>query len=216
MELKNINLKDLEVIRRVIEGEKALYEIIIRRYNPYLYKVGRSYNFNHEDTQDLMQDTFVDAYKSLNKFEGRSQFKTWLIRIMLNNCYRKKNKSSFKNEIPSEIYDNSEPMFERTNNNTNKEVCRSELRHIIENALVEIPEEYRMVFSLREINELSTAQTADLLDISESNVKVRLNRAKAKLKMQIEKSYAPKELFDFHLIYCDAIVQNVMNKINNL
>ncbi|MEZ5053169.1 MAG: hypothetical protein R2807_00105 [Chitinophagales bacterium] len=54
---------EVEIIERVLSGEKQLYEIIIRRFNPYLYKIGRSYNFNHEDTQDLMQDTFIDAYK---------------------------------------------------------------------------------------------------------------------------------------------------------
>ena len=80
---------EAEIIRRILDGEKAMYEIIVRRFNPYLYKIGRSYNYNHEDTQDLMQDTFVDAYKNLLQFEGRSNFKTWIIRIMMNNCYRK-------------------------------------------------------------------------------------------------------------------------------
>lgn len=74
-------LTDVEVIERILKGEKALYELIIRRYNPYLYKIGRSYNYSHEDTQDLMQDTYIDAYKNLYKFEGRSGFKTWIMRI---------------------------------------------------------------------------------------------------------------------------------------
>src|SRR5699024_9580273 len=183
----------------------------------YLYKVGRSYNYNHQDTEDLMQDTFVDAFKNLSKFKGRSQFKTWIIRIMLNNCYRKKQKSSFKNEIASTIYDNSTPMFTApSNQNTAKEVHSHELKHIIEKALSSIPHDYRMVFSLREMNGLSTAETAELMDISKSNVKVRLNRAKAKLRAQIEKSYHPRELYDFNLIYCDGIVENVMNRINLL
>ncbi len=81
---------EVEIIERILKGEKALYEIIVRRFNPYLYKVGRSYNYHHEDTLDLMQDTFVDAYKNLQNFEGRSNFKTWIVRIMLNNCYRKR------------------------------------------------------------------------------------------------------------------------------
>lgn len=84
------SITEAEIISRVISGEKALYELIVRRFNPTLYKIGRSYNYNHQDTQDLMQDTFIDAYKNLQQFEGRANFKTWLIRIMLNNCYRKK------------------------------------------------------------------------------------------------------------------------------
>jgi len=72
-------LSEPDIARRIISGEKSLFEIIVRRYNPYLYKVGRSYKFDHEDTQDLMQDTFIDAYRNLDKFEGRSAFKTWII-----------------------------------------------------------------------------------------------------------------------------------------
>ena len=64
-----------EIIGRIIDGEKGLYEIMVRRFNPYLYKIGRSYNYNHEDTQDLMQETFIDAYKNLLQFEGRSGLK---------------------------------------------------------------------------------------------------------------------------------------------
>lgn len=205
-----------EIISRIIKGEKSLYEIIIRRYNPYLYKVGRSYNYNHQDTEDLMQDSFIDAYKSLAQYEGRASFKTWIIRIMMNNCYRKKEKSSFKNEIMVEVNDQSKPLFTNTNNDTHRLVQNRELGHIIENALEKIPFDYRMVFSLREINGLDIAETAQLLSISEVNVKVRLSRAKVMMKNEIEKSYSAAELYEFNLIYCDAIVENVMNKINNL
>lgn len=207
---------ETEIIGRIIEGEKALYEIIVRQFNPYLYKIGRSYNYNHEDTQDLMQETFIDAYKNLLQFEGRADFKTWIIRIMMNNCYRKRVKSSFKNEIMQDMNDRSTPMFTSASNDTEKMVQSHELGHIIENALGKIPFDYRMVFSLREINGLNVAQTAEVLDISEANVKVRLNRAKTMLRSRIEKSYSANELFEFNLIYCNALVENVMKKINEL
>lgn len=207
---------ETEIIRRIINGEKALYEIIVRRFNSCLYKTGRSYNYNHENTQDLMQETFIDAYKNLGQFEGRSDFKTWIIRIMLNNCYRKREKPGFKNEIMQDVNDHSAPMFTHANNDTDKIVQNHELRHIIENALGKIPFDYRMVFSLREINGLNVAETANLLSISEANVKVRLNRAKTMLRSEIEKTYSASELFEFNLIYCDAMVKNVMEKINGL
>lgn len=207
---------ETEIIRRIINGEKALYEIIVRRFNSCLYKTGRSYNYNHENTQDLMQETFIDAYKNLVQFEGRSDFKTWIIRIMLNNCYRKREKPGFKNEIMQDVNDHSAPMFTHANNDTDKIVQSHELRHIIENALGKIPFDYRMVFSLREINGLNVAETANLLSISEANVKVRLNRAKTMLRSEIEKTYSASELFEFNLIYCDAMVKNVMEKINGL
>lgn len=207
---------ETEIIGRILEGEKALYEIIVRRFNPYLYRIGRSYNYNHEDTQDLMQETFIDAYKNLLQFEGRSDFKTWIIRIMMNNCYRKKGKASFKNEIMQEVNENSKPMFTNANNDTEKIVQNRELGHIIENALSKIPFDYRMAFSLREINGLNVAETANLLNITETNVKVRLNRAKTMLRSEIEKTYSVSELFEFNLIYCDTIVANVMERINEL
>ncbi len=209
-------LTEAEIIQRVVAGEKALYEIIVRRFNPYLYKVGRSYSYSHQDTQDLMQDTFIDAYRGLSHFEGRANFKTWIIRIMMNNCYRKKRKSDFKYEIMQDINDHSAPMFVHARNDTNNIVQTHELGRVIENALGEMPPDYRMVFSLREINGLNVAETAEVLDISTANVKVRLTRAKALLRREIERIYSASELFEFNLIFCDAMVENVMKEINGL
>lgn len=207
---------DAEIIEQVVKGDKSMYEIIVRRYNPYLYKIGRSYNYSHDDTQDLMQDTYIDAYKSLAQYEGRSNFKTWISRIMLNNCYRKKEKSSFKNEVMQEFDDRSTPLYSAADNDTAKMVHNRELGTIIENALQKIPYDYRMVFTLREMNNMSVAETAELLNISEANVKVRLNRAKEMLRLQIEKSYSATELYEFNLVYCNAMVDRVMNIIDKL
>lgn len=214
--MKFEQLTESEIVVRILNGEKSLYEIIVRRYNPYLYKIGRSYNYNHDDTQDLMQDTFIDAFKNLSQFEERSTFKTWIVRIMLNNCFRKREKFSFKNEIHQDIHENSQPMFNTKSNDTHKLVQNKELGSIIENALSNIPEDYRLVFSLREINEMNVAETAHLLNISESNVKTRLNRAKTMLRTEIEKSYTANELFEFNAIYCNAMTDKVMNFINAL
>lgn len=209
-------LSEEEIIQRILAGEKPLYELIVKRFNPTLYKIGRSYNYNHQDTQDLMQDSFIDAYKNLKQFEGRAHFKTWIIRIMLNNCYRKKEKLSFKNELTTDFNENAKPMFSNTQYNTLNNIQSRELGHIIENALATITENYRIVFSLREINGLNVAETAELLGISEANVKVRLNRAKTILRNKIELAYSNVELYEFNLQYCDAIVINVMQKINDL
>lgn len=208
---------DISIIEKILAGEPGLFEILIRRHNASLYKTGRSYNYNHEDTQDLMQDTFIDAYLNLASFENRASFKTWILKIMLHNCYRKKQKFSFKNEIASEITDKSIPAFSKlSQTDTTKMVVNRELNSIIENALREVPVDYRMVFSLREISGLNVAETADVLQISETNVKVRLNRAKTMLRKEIEKSYTAAEVFDFNLIYCDAITERIMTRINSL
>ncbi|HUR30639.1 MAG TPA: sigma factor, partial [Saprospiraceae bacterium] len=86
-------LSESELIQSILNGESSQFETIIRNHNPSLHKIGRSYGFNHEDTQDLMQETFVSAYLNLSKFENRSSLKTWLIKIMIRNCFRKKQKS---------------------------------------------------------------------------------------------------------------------------
>ena len=212
-----VQISEVDIIKRVLAGELALFELLIRSNNAFLYKTGRSYNYSHEDTQDLMQDTFVDAYCNLSKFENRSSFKTWIIKIMLNNCFRRQNKFSYKNEKGSEIQDTSIPMFsnDRSSDTTNS-VLNKELGSIVENAIQHIPLDYRMVFTLREVNGLSTEEAADVLQISHSNVKVRLNRAKTMLRKEIGLSYTPEEIFEFNLVYCDALVDRVMNRIRHL
>jgi RNA polymerase sigma-70 factor (ECF subfamily) len=208
---------DIEIIQKILEGEFALFEILIRRNNPFLYKTGRSYNYTHEDTQDLMQDTFIDAYIHLATFENRASFKSWIIKIMLNNCFRKREKHAFKNEVPLETNDRSVSMLtNELNNDTNKTIMNRELSSVIEHALQQIPLDYRMVFSLRELNGLNVAETAEALNISEANVKVRLNRGKAMLRKEIEKSYSTEDIFEFNLVYCDLITNKVMNKIKSL
>jgi len=207
---------DAEIIQKILAGEIALYEILIRRNNAALYKIGRSYNYNHEDTQDLMQDSFVSAYFNLKQFDNRAAFKTWLIKIMLNNCFRKQQKFSYKNEISTELNDRSKPVFSNQQySDPNKTVVNKELNTVIEDAIKALPLDYRLVFSLREINGLNVAETAEVLNITTSNVKVRLNRAKAVLRKEIEKSYTPEDIFEFNLIYCDAMVNNVLSKIKN-
>lgn len=211
-------LTDSEVISRVLGGETSFYELIVRRYDSYLYKIGRSYGFNHADTEDLMQETYVNAYVHLKGFENRSSFKTWLVKIMLNQCYHKKQKFSMRNEVSSQpnIEEKSVPMFSNSNTNTGKSVVNSELKHVLEEAVRKIPEDYRMVFALRELNGMNVNETAEALHITESNVKVRLNRAKAMLRNEIQKIYSPDEIFEFNLIYCAAMVERVMKAIAKL
>jgi len=211
-------ITETELINRIQTGEKELFEILIRRNNPYLYKIGMTYGYVHEDVEDLMQETFLAAYVNLEKFEGRSSFKTWITRIMLNQCYQKAKKMSFKNEKANQaINEKATPMFEtHQSNDTYKSVLNSELSSIVGNALISIPFEYRMVFSLRELNGMSIAETAEMLNISETNVKVRLNRAKHMLREKVEKMYTPQDIFEFNLIYCDKVTDGVMQAINKL
>ncbi len=146
-------LTDMEIIYLVLDGNKKFFELIIRRFNPYLYRVGRSYGFSHEDTQDLMQETFISAYVNLSKFENRSSFKTWIIRIMLNNCFGRSKKLSYVNEVlaNNHINENSSPVYaDNSGSDTNQMILRKELNSVIENSLISVPVRYRTVFILRE------------------------------------------------------------------
>jgi RNA polymerase sigma factor (sigma-70 family) len=208
---------DLEIIQKINDGDARLFEILIRRYNAFLYKICRTYRYNHQDAEDLMQDAYINTFLSLKKFQQRSSFKTWITRIMLNLCYQRKHKLSFRNEITGDDIQNekSNVMFHQSTNNE-KITVNKELGRVLENAIHEIPEDYRIVFSLRELNGLSVAETAEALNITESNVKVRLNRAKTMLQKEIKKMYSPEEIFEFNLIYCDGMVDRVMSKIETL
>lgn len=181
-----------------------------------LYKTGRGYGFNHQDTEDLMQETFINSYQSLSKFQNRSSFKTWLIKIMLNQCYHKSHKHSYQKEqlIEGLVNNNSEAMFLKAkHNDTAKSIINKELSKVIETSIEKLPEDYRTTFTLRELTGLSVAETAELMQTSTTNVKVRLNRAKLMLRNEIEKVYSPEDVYEFNLIYCDKIVDAVMKRI---
>jgi len=209
-------LSEAELIERITSGDIALFEVLIRRYNPYLYKIGRSYGYSHHDVEDLMQETFIHAFENLNKLDNRDYFKTWIVRIMLNECYRKNHKSSSGREVATDtlLFEKSIPMFSSNNDQVpDRKFGNKELHTVIENAIEQVPIRYRLVFALRELNGLSVHETAAALNITETNVKVRLNRAKAMLRKEVEKMYSSEEIFQFNLIYCDRIVEKVMSRI---
>ena len=210
--------RDDVLIGKILDGEITFFEILIRRYNAVLYRIARSYGFNHQDAEDLMQDTHVIAYTQLSKFEGRSSYKTWISRIMVNKCLYKLKYGYFKNEFPSElVQSNNESMHEAPKRNqTEDTLLNRELSMILEKSIQNIPVMYRTVFVLREVEGFSIAETAELLNITPTNVKVRLNRAKAMLQKDIEQVYSRREIYSFNLIYCDAIVQRVFQKIDSM
>ena len=208
-------LEDEDIVSRITYGEIGLFELLIRRYNPYLYKVGRSYGFNHQDTEDLMQESFIDSYQHLAQLENKAAFRFWLLKIMLNKCNKKSRTLTFQRNVSTDVlYLNDIPMFsgERDGDATSI-IDKREIGALIEKALMRVPLDYRLVFTMREMNGFNVEETAKALNISSVNVRVRLNRAKALLRKEIEKVYSSEELFPFNLIYCDQVVSNVMGKI---
>jgi len=134
---------------------------------------------------------------------------------MLSHCFHTKEKLSFKKEVAFQ-YKQAEmavPVFHHQYNNE-KELMNKELGKIVEDALKNMPDDYKIVFTLRELNGFSVGETANVLNISEGNVKVRLNRAKSMLRTGIEKMYVPEDIFEFNLVYCDEIVNSVLKRIS--
>jgi RNA polymerase sigma factor (sigma-70 family) len=161
---------------------------------------------NETEVEDAMQTAYINAYEHLQQFEYRSSFATWLTRIMLNQCYEQKRKNQ-KLTVNIEEPDNAIHMRTPANVLMNKE-----LGLMLEHAIAQLPEKYRLVFMLREIEELSVKETSEALNIEIPNVKVRLNRAKTMLKENLG-SYMKDNVYSFHLTKCDRIVNHVMSAI---
>ncbi|MDB5253447.1 MAG: sigma-70 family polymerase sigma factor [Flaviaesturariibacter sp.] len=202
------------IIEKICGGDTPLFEILIRRYNPVLYRIARGYGFNHQDAEDLMQETHVAAFLDLRKFEGRASYKTWVSRIMINKCLYKLKYGSYKREVPHDAVDEEAAASAAAHFEADKTLTR-ELGHILERSIGAIPLPYRTVFVLRVVEGFSVAETAALLQITPVNVKVRLNRAKALLQKKIEASYSQADLYSFHLSYCDGLVRRVFESIRD-
>jgi RNA polymerase sigma-70 factor (ECF subfamily) len=199
-------IPDEELITRILSGEKRLFELLIRKYNQRLYRIGMSILGNEAEAEDAMQTAYINAYEHLPGFEQRSSFGTWLTRIMLNQCYEQKRKSK---RILTHI-EQSENFVSM--NTAVNELANKELSNVLHQALAKLPEKYRLVFVLREIEELSVRETSTTLNIEASNVKVRLNRAKTMLRENLN-SYMKDYVYSFHLRKCDRVVNGVMNRL---
>ncbi|MBS1778758.1 MAG: RNA polymerase sigma factor [Bacteroidetes bacterium] len=199
-------IPDEEIIREIQNGATRPFEIIIRRYNQKLYRVGMSILNNDTEAEDAMQSAYIHAYEHLHQFEKRAAFGTWLTRIMINECYAIRRKQQAEKE-KLQLSNNDTSMNTPANALVNKE-----LKAILENAIARLPEKYRMVFVLREIEHLSVKETSDILSLEQSNIKVRLNRAKTMLKENLS-GYMKDHVYDFHLSRCDSMVDRVMSQL---
>jgi RNA polymerase sigma factor (sigma-70 family) len=204
---------DEELINRILNGETYLYEHIVRKYNQRMYRICMSVIHNDNEAEDLMQNAYIKAYENLHRFKGKSKFSTWLLRILINESLlwlqRNKRKINFQQGV---LKENSLKSVNQKNTPA-QQMMNNELKKILEEAIAQLSPKHRVVFVMREIENMSVAETSECLHISQINVKVRLNRAKEMLRDILMKSEY-KELYSFHLLRCDRIVTGVMEKIN--
>ncbi len=214
-------LADEDVVARVLGGDVALFEVLMRRYNQRLYRAARAITRDDAEAEDVMQETYVRAYSALAQFEGRAKWATWITRIAVNEALaRVRRRGRFVERDVADIMEDGS-MDQRGMSDTArlpgpaKDAEVRELAGFVERAVDELPDSYRTVFVLREVEELSTAETAECLEVSEELVKVRLHRARTELRRMLDERFgaATREVFDFHASRCDRVVAAVMARI---
>lgn len=211
-------LSDSQVIIRVLDGEKELFEILLRRYNQRLFRVVRSYVASEDDVGDIMQEAYVKSYLKLGQFNFEASFSTWLIRIGINEALQfiRKRKRQSENYGKTQSLENVFNLPDTNQMNPEKQAIKSETRVLVERAVDLLPEKYRIIFVLHQIEGLSNPEIAETLKLTASNVKVRLHRAKKLLKEELFKTTQDASIFEFGNHKCDSMVEVVMQRIQNL
>jgi RNA polymerase sigma-70 factor (ECF subfamily) len=207
-------LSDEDVVARVRGGDTAVFEILMRRYNQRLFRAARAILRDDADAEDAVQGAYLAAYTHLDQFAGAARFSTWLTRIAVREALGKLRTRRRRGEVDLEGKEEM-LMSDETDDSPEKHAARRELAGVLESAVDALPEIYRIVFMMREIEQLSTQETADVLELSEEAVKVRLHRARAMLREGLFEK-VDKQLpgsFPFMGERCDRIVAAVMAKL---
>ncbi len=215
-------LSDEALARRIVSGEKELFELLMRRHNQRLFRVARGVVDSDLEAEDVLQDAWVRAYEHLAEFRGEAQLTTWLSKIALYEALaRKRRARRFVGLASADRTSAEDPWMseveepEATTPNPEQAAWTGELRAALERAVGAMPSRYRAVFLMREVEGLSTAETAASLDLSLEAVKVRLHRARARLRDDLERrlGLAAHEAFSFAAERCDRVVAGVLARI---
>jgi len=216
-------LTDEEVVTRVLAGETALYEVLMRRHNARIFRVARAIVRDDTEAEDVMQEAYVRAFGQLPRFEGRSQWSTWVTRIAVNEALaRVRRRGRFVDTDVEDVELREDGgMISREDSRSvtppgpEDMASARELGALLERAVDALPDIYRVVFVLREAQGLSTSDTAASLSITEELVKVRLHRARAELRRWLDERVGAvtRDLYGFHLSRCDRVVAAVLARI---
>jgi len=193
-------LSDNQLVRRVLAGEAALFEILVHRHSQRVYRAARAILRDDEEAADVVQETWVRAYRKLGQFAGRAKFSTWLTRIGVYEARARRRKSRARTVKPRETAHPKEPGNEPdTALDPERGVLVREVRDLLEAAIEDLPDHYRTVFMMRIVEEASTAETAEILSLSQDVVKTRLRRARALLREKLHAAVGPlgREAFRF-------------------
>ena len=207
-------LSDEEVVARVLAGDTSLFEILMRRYNQRLFRVARGILADDAEAEDVMQEAYVRAFRELAGFRGEARFSTWLTRIACHEALaRARKRRRLVSLAPINSGEPPDPPSEASG--PERQMENRELHAVLREAVELLPDPLRAVFCLREIEGLSTEQTADALDLSVENVRVRLHRAKRGLRQALDDRIGRevRRLYLFDGARCDRVVEKVFARL---
>lgn len=209
-------LDDGQIVERILAGEAGLFEILVRRHNRRLYRTIRAIVQSEEEAEDVVQEAYVRAYEHLAQFAGRCLFSTWLTRIALYESWNRVKRRGRESDISSRTRALNKAV--RVSHTPENDLLATETRTILEQAIDALPDAYRSVFMMRSLEEMSTAETAKCLEISEMAVKVRLGRARHMLRRALYElaSAASSDAFHFLGERCDRVTAFVLSRIAKL
>lgn len=180
------NQQERELILRCQERDTDAMGTLVVHYQHWVYNIAYGFLGHHEDAQDAAQDTFLSVWQNIDKFQFRSQFSTWLYRIVKNKCLNLIDQRKRRKTEPMEI-DDSQPWVPLDTTTPDKEVLRSEQSEILHAALGRLKESYRTILILRELRDLSYEEIAEVLNCTLGRVKSRLHEARKALKTELER-----------------------------
>jgi RNA polymerase sigma-70 factor (ECF subfamily) len=208
-------LSDEQVVHRVVSGQSALFEVLMRRHNERLYRAARAIVRDEGEAEDILQQAYVNAYSHLRQFDGRSQFSTWLTRIVVHEALARARRRNRYTEMDLEQSDPTLVASMASTQNPERLAFARELGGLIETAVDRLPDGAREVFMLRTVEGMSTEEVAEALGVSEAVVKTRLSRARATLRRELtaQADAVASSTFRFLRPRCDRVVGAVLARI---
>lgn len=194
---KKLNLDELsdkELVEKFKKGSVEAFDILVRRYESKAFNLAMSFTRNQEDAEEVLQDVFVTVYRKIDGFQGKSAFSSWLYRITVNASFMKlrKNKQD-KSMAVEEITPAMESAWmekdARSTRSCEDNAANDELKSMLSKAINKLPDEYRAVFILRDVDGLSNKETGEILDLTVPAVKSRLHRARLMLRKKLQRYY---------------------------
>jgi RNA polymerase sigma-70 factor, ECF subfamily len=209
---------DEELVRLILRGQVALYEVLMRRYNQRIYRIALTILRNDAEAEDVMQEAYVRAYQHLGEFAGEAKFSTWLTKIAVHEALARVRKQAQRGG-PQSASDESPDIMDKVKSaerDPEAQTYDRELKMVLERAIDALPDTYRSVFVLRIVEGLHVEDTAEALGIGVETVKTRLHRARAMLRKELERraGIIVPEIFPFHLSRCDRVVEGVLRRID--